>query len=127
MKLCGLVSGLFPKKLIPLKLQQWVLWLCIFYFPKNIFYNFRYQHQLNTSFILDAGRGKFRGVSQNNAGLQDEGDVQAEHGGARRVAAVQAVSLSKCPSCAGLCMYQLDTLIQEHIPDLYVHFQVGGQ
>ena len=36
-------------------------------------------------------------------------------------------SLSKCPSCAGLCMYQLDTLIQEHIPDLYVHFQVGGQ
>merc|ERR1719341_1476580 len=29
------------------------------------------------------------------------------------------------PSMAelGLCMYQLDTLIQEHIPDLYVHFQ----
>ena len=23
----------------------------------------------------------------------------------------------------GLCMYQLDTLVQEHIPDLYVHFQ----
>ena len=34
------------------------------------------------------------------------------------------------PSMAelGLCMYQLDTLVQEHIPDLYVHFQsqVGG-
>jgi len=29
------------------------------------------------------------------------------------------------PSMAelGLCMYQLDTLVQEHIPDLYVHFQ----
>ena len=29
------------------------------------------------------------------------------------------------PSMAelGLCMYQLDTLIQEHIPELYVHFQ----
>ena len=29
------------------------------------------------------------------------------------------------PSMAelGLCMYQLDTLMQEHIPDLYVHFQ----
>jgi hypothetical protein len=29
------------------------------------------------------------------------------------------------PSMAelGLCMYQLDTLVQEHIPELYVHFQ----
>jgi len=29
------------------------------------------------------------------------------------------------PSMAelGLCMYQLDTLVQEHLPDLYVHFQ----
>jgi len=29
------------------------------------------------------------------------------------------------PSMAelGLCMYQLDTLVQEHIPDLFVHFQ----
>ena len=29
------------------------------------------------------------------------------------------------PSMAelGLCMYQLDTLLEEHIPDLYVHFQ----
>eukprot|EP00092_Neocalanus_flemingeri_P051373 GFUD01059735.1.p1 GENE.GFUD01059735.1~~GFUD01059735.1.p1 ORF type:complete len:169 (+),score=43.16 GFUD01059735.1:347-853(+) len=29
------------------------------------------------------------------------------------------------PSMAelGLCMYQLDTLVQEHIPDLHVHFQ----
>ena len=29
------------------------------------------------------------------------------------------------PSMAelGLCMYQLDILVQEHVPDLYVHFQ----
>ena len=29
------------------------------------------------------------------------------------------------PSMAelGLCMFQLDTLVQDHIPDLYVHFQ----
>ena len=29
------------------------------------------------------------------------------------------------PSMAelGLCMYQLDTLVQEHIPELYLHFQ----
>ena len=24
----------------------------------------------------------------------------------------------------GLCMYQLDTLIEQHMPDLHVHFQV---
>ena len=31
------------------------------------------------------------------------------------------------PSMAelGLCMYQLDVLVQEHIPDLSAHFQVG--
>ena len=30
------------------------------------------------------------------------------------------------PSMAelGLCMYQLDVLVQEHIPDLSAHFQV---
>ena len=29
------------------------------------------------------------------------------------------------PSMAelGLCMFQLDALVQDHIPDLYVHFQ----
>ena len=33
------------------------------------------------------------------------------------------------PSMAelGLCMYQLDVLVQEHIPDLSAHFQVLGQ
>ena len=87
MELCGLVSGLFPKKLIPLKLQLWALWLCIFNFQQ--IFSTTFVININTSFISDAGRGKFRGVSQNNAGLQDEGDVQAEHGGARRVAAVQ--------------------------------------
>ena len=81
MELCGLVSGLFPKKSIPLKLQLWALWLCIFNFQQIFSSTFN----INTSFISDAGRGKFRGVSQNNAGLQDEGDVQAEHGGARPV------------------------------------------
>ena len=27
----------------------------------------------------------------------------------------------------GLCMYQLDTLIEQHMPDLHVHFQVKFQ
>ena len=49
----------------------------------SIFIAFRICFKL--SFVVDARGGFIHSVGEDHAGLQDEGDVQAEHGGAGAV------------------------------------------
>ena len=60
--------------------------------------------------------------SSSSFSLQDERDVQAFNGRAWLVHVPGWKISSKHPNIIISC-FQLDTLVQEHIPDLYVHFQ----